>query len=97
MIRKAYLKRIEATLEDWEDEISRLGEKADKAGKDVRDIYVEQVALLRSRKKVVSARIRDLREAGADSWGRFKSGVDESMSDLKKAVEDTVEKLRKIA
>lgn len=97
MIRNAYLKKVEAKLEDWEEELSRLGAKAEKAEASARAIYVEQMALVRSRQKAALARIRDVRDAGADNWGKFKSGVDESMSDLKKTVEEAVEKLRKIA
>jgi hypothetical protein len=97
VIRKAYLKRVEAKLEDWEEELSRLGAKAEKAEASARVIYVEQMALVRSRQKAALARIRDLRDARADNWGKFKSGVDESMSDLKKTIEEAIEKLRKIA
>jgi hypothetical protein len=52
---------------------------------------------LRSKQEVALERFRELRGAGANDWGKFKSGVEESVRDLKKAVEKAVEKLRKIA
>jgi len=97
MIRKAYLKRIEATLEDCGDEIAKLRVKAEKAEKEVKGVYMEQVEVLRSKQEVALERFRELREAGADDWGKFKSGVEASVKDLKKSVENAIEKLRKSA
>lgn len=97
MIRRAYLKKIETTLEDWGDEIDKLRVKAEKAEKEVKGIYKEQLKELRSRQEVALERFRELREAGANDWGKFKSGVEESVKDLKKSVGNAIEKLRKIA
>jgi len=97
MIRRAYLKKIETTLEDWGDEIDKLRVKAEKAEKEVKGIYKEQLKELRSRQEVALERFRELREAGANDWGKFKSGVEESVNDLKKSVGNAIEKLRKIA
>lgn len=97
MIRRAYLKKMESALEDFGDEIARLRVKADKAEKEVKGIYKEQLEGLRSKQEVALKRFRELSEAGASDWGKFKSGVEESVRDLKKAVEKAVEKLRKIA
>jgi hypothetical protein len=97
MIRKAYLKKIETALDDWGREIDKLRVKAEKAEKEARGIYKEQLNVLRSRQEVALERFRELREAGANDWGKFKSGTEESVKDLKKSVENAIEKLRKIA
>ncbi len=97
MVRNAYLKRIEEKFEDWEKEISKIKDKADKVGDEARDIYDEQLKVLRSKQKVARERIQDLRDAGAPNWGKFKSGVEEALDDLKKAVDIAVSKLRKSA
>lgn len=97
MLRKAYLKRIEQRLEHWEDEISTLRDKAGKLEANARKSYQEQLEVLRRRQNVARDRVRELSEAGADSWGKLKAGVEASVDDLKKAVENAIEKLRKIA
>ena len=97
MIRKAYLKKIEAALEDWGDEIAKLKVKAEKAEKEAKGIYKEQLEVLRSKQEIALERFRELSEAGANDWGKFKSGAEESVKDLKKAVENAIEKLRKSA
>ncbi len=97
MIRRAYLKKIETALDDWGREIDKLRVRAEKAEKEVRGIYKEQLNVLHSRQELALERFRELREAGANDWGKFKSGVEESVKDLKKSVENAIDKLRKIA
>jgi uncharacterized protein YhaN len=97
MIRKAYLKKIEAALEDLGYEIAKLKGKAEKAEKEAKGIYKEQLEVLRSKQEVALERFRELREAGANDWGKFKSGTEASLKDLKKSVENAIEKLRKSA
>jgi hypothetical protein len=97
MLRKAYLKKLEARLEVWVDEISRLQGEAEKAKVDMKIKYWEQLKVLRLRREAALERIRELREAGEGNWGKFKSGAEEAVDDLKKAVEDAIAKLRKSA
>jgi hypothetical protein len=97
MLRKAYLKRIGQRLEYCEDEISTLRDKAGKLEANSRKSYQEQLEVLRRRQNVARDRVRELSDAGAASWGTLKAGVEESVDDLKKAVENAIENLRKIA
>ncbi|MBI5576955.1 MAG: hypothetical protein HY896_11400 [Deltaproteobacteria bacterium] len=97
MVRNAYLKKIEEKLEGWDREIEKLKVKADKVETDAKAIYVEQIKVLRKKQEVARERIQDLREAGADNWGKFKSAVEESLVDLKKAVDTAISKIRKSA
>lgn len=97
MIRRAYLKRVEDALDDWGREIDKLKVKAENAEKEAKGIYKEQLSVLRSRQEVAVDRLRVLSEARANDWGKFKSGVEESLKELKKSVENAIEKLRKIA
>ena len=97
MVRNAYLKKIEEKLEDWEWEIARIKEKADKVQGDARILYDEQLKVLRAKQKAARERLQDVREAGADSWGKFKTGVETALDDLKKAIDTAVSKLKKSA
>lgn len=97
MIRRAYVKRIETKMRDWEEEIDRLKARAERAEKDLKAVYREQLEPLRSRERAVLGRLKELRDARSDDWGRFKKGVEEAMVDMKKAADDAIEKLRKIA
>jgi hypothetical protein len=97
MIRKAYLKKTGERLEDLEDDISRLREKAEKMESEARRKFQDTLEVLRYKQESSRERIEDLRAAAAGDWGRFKGGVEESLADLKRAVDHAVERFRKIA
>lgn len=97
MIRRAYLKKVEARFDEWSDEIAKLKEKAEEVQGDAKVLYKEQIEVLRSKQAVALERIRELQGAGVQSWGKFKSGTEAALNDLKKAVDDAIAKIRKSA
>lgn len=97
MIRKAFLKRVESALETLEEDIDRIAAKAEKVEADVRIRYDEEIDVLRMKQEAVRAKVQQVRDAGAGSWGMLKRGVQDATDDLKKAVEKAVERLRKSA
>ncbi len=97
MVRNAFLKRVASTLETLDDEIDRLTAKAEKAGHDAKIRYDEELAVLRIKREAVRAKIQQVRDAGAGSWGTLKSGVQDATDDLKNAIAKAIERLRKSA
>ncbi len=97
MVRNAFLKRVERALAALDEEIDGLAAKAEKAGKDARIRYDEEIAVLRMKREAVNAKIRRLRDAGGASWGVLKSGVQDAVDDLRKAIASAVDRLKKSA
>jgi len=97
MIRKAFLKRVESALETLDEDIDRIAAKAEKVEADVRIRYDEEIDVLRMKQEAVRAKVQQVRDAGAGSWGALKRGVQDATDDLKNAVEKAVERLRKSA
>ncbi len=97
MIRNAFLKRVASTLEALDEEIDRLASKAEKAGRDAKIRYDEEIAVLRMKREAVGAKVQRVREAGDAAWGTLKSGVLEATDDLEKAIAKAVERLKKSA
>ncbi len=97
MVRNAFLKRVESKLRDLDDEIDGLAAKAEKAGHDARIRYDEEIAALRMKREAVDGKIQRVREAGGASWGALKGGVLDATDDLKRAIGNAVERLRRSA
>lgn len=97
MVRNAFLKRVASALETLDDEIDRLAVKAEKAGRDAKLHYDEELAILHMKREAVRAKIEQVRDAGAGSWGTLKGGVKSATDDLRKAIDEAVERLRKSA
>ncbi len=97
MVRNAFLKRMESTLETLDREIDAIVAKAGKAGQDAKIRYDEEIAVLRMKREAVGAKVQQVRDAGAASWGVLTSGVRDATDDLRKSIERAIERLRKSA
>ncbi len=97
MIRKAFLRRVEAALDTLDAEIDRIAAKAGKVDADARIRYDEEIAVLRLKQDAARRKIRGVREAGAASWGELKDGVHDATDDLKNAIERAIARLKKSA
>jgi ElaB/YqjD/DUF883 family membrane-anchored ribosome-binding protein len=95
MIRNAYLKKVESRLEHLREDIESLKKKADGATADVRDIISRQSAVLQTKAETAREGIKVVRAAGETNWGRMKSGADDALDDLKKAVDATFQRFRR--
>ncbi len=97
MVRNAFLKRVTSALETLDDEIDRLSAKAEKVGRDAKVRYDEELAILHMKREAVRAKVEQVRNAGAGSWGALKGGVQDATDDLRKAIDKAIERLRKSA
>ena len=97
MLRNAYLKRIEGALESLDTEIAALQLKGERAEKNLRKMYVEEIEVLKRKRDAVTGKIRDIRGSGAASWGDLKSGTQSALDELKTAVDKAISKLKKSA
>lgn len=95
MIRNAYLKKIEKRLRALDEEIEYLGNKAFEASAGARAEISRQVDTLKEKASVAKDRIRDVREAGADTWGRLKVKTDAAVEEVRKGLDEAFRKLRK--
>jgi hypothetical protein len=95
MIRNAYLKKIEKQLRALDEEIEFLGKKAFDASAGARTEISRQVDVLKEKTSVARNRIRDVREAGADTWGRLKTQADGAVEEVRKGLDEAFRKLRK--
>lgn len=84
--RDAYVKKIQAKLEEWNAEIDRLEAKADNAAADARVKYQEQIAEAKASRDDLKQKLGELRSAGDEAWRELKSGLDEAWDSLSAAV-----------
>ncbi len=95
MIRNAYLKKVETRLADLVDEIESLSKRADIAASEAGEGLRRQVGDLRSRAAAAKRKIGDVRTAGAAGWGKLKSGVDESLDEVRKGIDNALLRIRR--
>ena len=92
--RKAYEKKIDAQLEEWNAQIALLKARADKAKAETKVEYYKTIEALQHRKDEAGAKLHDLKTAGDEAWEDLKTGAEKAWDDVKTAFHDAVSKFK---
>jgi len=83
-----YEKRVKAELDDLGARIDQLNKKMSSLGKEGKKKARVRLAELRDKKKIAGKKFDKVKASSEKEWRKFKAGVDDAVSDLKKAYED---------
>jgi phage shock protein A len=89
--REDYAQKMHALLDELNDEIDALTERAEHAGADVRD----EIAELRARQDEAHTRLASLRHAGEGAWQDLRAGVEIAKDAIGEAIESAKTRFRK--
>lgn len=81
-MKTAYLEKLEARKEELGAELKKLESQVRAFQADAKIEYVELIDELEERKDRVKKKIRNLQDAGSDSWEELKEGAEEALSTL---------------
>ena len=90
--REEYIDKLAARLKKWDAEISKLEEKAENAKTDVKAKYKEKTDELRAKKESIQQKARDFRDTNEETFNLIKDGIEDSLTRLTKAINDTFAK-----
>lgn len=85
--KSAYLKQLEAQLEEWDAEIGRLRARAKTAQAEAQLESEEQLKELRARRKETFDRMEELRQAGEGAWQDMKAGLEGALLSFQNAID----------
>ncbi len=83
-----YEKRIRADLDDLDAKIDQLKKKISGLSKEGNAKAKAQVRELKKKRVAAGKKFGRVKAASEKEWVKFKAGVDDALSDLKKACED---------
>lgn len=93
--REKVLGKMEKKLATWGDEIEKLRGKADKLGAEARGKVHIQVEDLRAKQDAARKKLQEMRKAGEEAWVDLRAGAEDSLDELRKAVERVTRKWKK--
>ena len=93
--REVYTEKIEATLQQWGEEIEKLRKKADQLGAEARVKYRDQIEDLHVRQETARKRLEELKKEGGEAWEDLRKRVESAVEELKKGVESAIGKMKK--
>jgi hypothetical protein len=92
--KEEYEKRLQPVLQDLDDRIDVLKEKAKGAAREAKKRYAQAIEELRREKEVVREQLAKARAAAPGAWNEVKAGVSAAWDDLRKAFERANERLK---
>ena len=92
--KKAYEKKLEAQLNEWNAKIDVLKAKADKAGADAKLKYEETIDKLEQKRDEAKDKLEEIKQEGENTWEDIKNATEDIVSDLDSRLEAAIETLR---
>ncbi|MBI1179272.1 MAG: hypothetical protein GC201_01860 [Alphaproteobacteria bacterium] len=92
--RDAYVEKLKAQFDQWNDQIDDLETRLRKASTEARSQIESQMAILRARRDETRARLEELRRASEDAWGDLRAGLEKARDDLAEALRTAASRLR---
>lgn len=85
-MKKAYEQKLQAQLDGFGAEISKLQAKADQAGADARIEYHQQIEELHAMQQEAADQLSQLKASGDDAWEDLKARLDRAWTSLASSV-----------
>jgi division protein CdvB (Snf7/Vps24/ESCRT-III family) len=92
-----YLKKMGPRLKELDAEIEKVKAKAETSGAELKEIYQDQVGRILTARKRVRSELAKLGEVGSERFEDVRKDVERAIVDLKKGVDEIVERIRKAA
>ena len=92
--KEAYKQKIEAEVELAQAKLAELKAQAKSSAADASIKYAKQIEELEQGVDTTKAKLKELDNAGEDTWERVKGGVESTWGKLSAAVRDTAAKFK---
>ncbi|UOA07763.1 hypothetical protein [Methylobacter sp. S3L5C] len=89
-----YIENLASDLKEWSAQIDVLAAKTEKASADAKLKYTEELNDLRAKQDAATEKMKELKEAGGDSWDTVKETADKVWNDLSKGLTSAVSKFK---
>jgi chromosome segregation ATPase len=90
--RDAYIKKLEAQLQEWDAEIDKLQAKAKKSQADAQIAYEKQLKELRVQRHEAAEKMDELRRAGEGAWEDMRAGMEKAWARVHDAFTKTLKR-----
>jgi chromosome segregation ATPase len=85
-MKEAYVKKLQAQLDEWDSDIGRLKAKADNAKADGQLAYYKQIESLREQQLQAQNKLNELRQTSEAAWEDLKAGMESAWDSMGRAV-----------
>ncbi len=88
MMKDAYVKKVNAQLNEWQADIDKLKAKAEDAEADLQLEMAKDVEKLREQQDAARQRLEEIEKAGEGAWEDLKIGAEAAWLELESAIKN---------
>lgn len=92
-----YLKKMEPRLKELDVEIEKVKAKVETSRTEFKEKYQDQIGRILIARKRVRSELAKLGEVGSERYEDVRKDVERAINDLKKGIDEIVERIRKAA
>lgn len=92
--RNAYIKKMQAKLDEWNADIAKLEAKADGAEADMKIKYNQKVDVLKKHREKATTKLMEVRNASEEAWDDIKAGMENARDSIDNAVKSALSKFK---
>lgn len=85
--RHEYIEILKQKLDEWEADIDKFEDLAEKTRTDLKFELEDQITSLKLKRDIAKLKLEEFRETGEEAWEELKAGAEEAWDDLKEAIE----------
>jgi uncharacterized coiled-coil DUF342 family protein len=92
--KEEYIRKIHAKIDEWDADMDKLREKAQRAESKFQSEVREQIDTLKSKRKEIAKKISELNSCAGDAWKDIAAGIDLSMESMGSAIRSALSRFR---
>jgi hypothetical protein len=92
--RKAYEKKYEAQLKEWNAKIALLKAKADRSKAEAKIEHYRIIDTLARKRAEAETKLQELKAAGDEAWEDLKDGAEKAWAEVKAAFDSAASKFK---
>ena len=94
--RDAYVEKLKAQLDEWDDELDRLDAKAFEAEANEKIKYEEMIKKICHEHEEAQQMLSEIRETSEDAWEELKEGTENVWNSLKESLRKASFEFKKV-
>jgi hypothetical protein len=85
-----YVERLSAQMVEWDNQIDRLKDKAERATPESKHEYCSAIAVLQLKRDEAAVKLQGISVASNDEWEDLKKGTEHVWDEVRTILHDTI-------
>ncbi len=92
--KRSYQEKIGTDLKEWATKFDHLKAEVEKSRAELRKMFERRIEILKNKQRVAVKKLSILKRSTEEGWEEFKSGLEKSLDDLGRSLEQTLSTFR---